>query len=468
MEDREMARSDAEDATGNTSLMSGAEAQFSEMDKFLEEERERQEDERERQEDERERQAEFEAVQRSKAKVTEWLKKLTGASSESEVGHGKSFLLDYSDDGSAPDRSVSDGDEVEPPAAAAFVGRPPDPAPQSPALVLPVEPLKPTWRARKAAAQGIRPVAQPQPQPYVRPLPRLPTGSGGGGPLRTKDPDVPQPTQQPSWQPPNLGAGYPRELTKKYWNERMGARGKLAGSTGLGAALEKFQESYNAVNWKIFHPNPPLPFSFAAWNDVIVATKAQVAAQAKTMETAHEAGVEVIKVATTAKGKISKSKFAPGNKKDICDEIIADTKVLMKHCEMEGADEYIENVNKKKIEQRMRNAKTTVDGLIGVPHKIIDCIVGFENAKEITDFKEVERSKLRPITQIVLNALTLFEAGFEISGGYEKVSPFSIDIIRCREIMNIFRPYVNDLVVIGIDDLEFHRERMVNLLREMQ
>jgi hypothetical protein len=207
MEDREMAGPDTEDAEGTASLMRGAEAQFREMDKRLEEQRERQ--------------AEFEDVQRSKAKVTEWLRKLTGASSESlalEGGHGdsnaatagsapsdpgvyapdalvKSFFPDDSDDGSIPDRSESDGDEVEPPSSGP--GEAPNPAPLR-QYVRPLPPLpidsgggpaaepETAWYPsddNTTSSPSSDPGEAPNPTPprqYVRPLPPLPIDSGGG------------------------------------------------------------------------------------------------------------------------------------------------------------------------------------------------------------------------------------------------------------------------------------------------
>lgn len=292
--------------------------------------------------------------------------------------------------------------------------------------------------ARPSAAAAIKPSFDKPAgvDPREKALPPLP-------PEATANP--PAIANQPVFVAPPLAEA----LTSEHWARN---RGRLAKTrrTGMGQALRELETLYAAVPWGQLSLTSPKPFSLAEWE------RRYEAAKAACLEAGRFYGQadHVRRLAL----EIRNSWRTLDAEKALCDGIVSRIDELTASS--------FRNVTEATLTARYETAiaarRQTLNSLhTKVPSLVDRCLAALRTVASEDDWTGAGMLTLcRNITQIIGNAQSLADAGFDVR----------VDILRCSDLFRRLTPYANKSAPRAIDGrgFEFHHRALMDILLEME
>lgn len=238
-------------------------------------------------------------------------------------------------------------------------------------------------------------------------------------------------------------------LTSEHWARN---RGRLAKTrrTGMGQALRELETLYAAVPWDQLSLTSPKPFSLAEWE------RRYEAAKAACLEAGRFYGQadHVRRLAL----EIRNSWRTLDAEKVLCDGIVSRIDELTASS--------FRNVTEATLTARYETAiaarRQTLNSLhTKVPSLVDRCLAALRTVASEEDWTGAGMLTLcRNITQIIGNAQSLADAGFDVR----------VDIPRCADFFRRLTPYANKSAPRAIDGrgFEFHHRTLMDILLEME
>ena len=321
--------------------------------------------------------------------------------------------------------------------------------------------------ARPSAANAIKPSFEKTAgvDPREKALPPLPPEATAGQPARFGRVDgglsVPEAgfdrrhqeaanTPAIASQPVSGAPPLAEVLTSQHWARNRGGLAKTR-RTGMGQALRELETLYAAVQWDQLSLMSPKPFSLAEWERRYEAAKAACTEAGKFYGQADH----VRRLAL----EIRNSWRTLDAEKALCDGIISRID--------EVTASSFRNVTEATLAARYERAiaarRQTLDSLhTKVPSLVQRCLAALKAVASEEDWtRGVGIPTLsRNITQIIGNAQSLADAGFEVR----------VDISRCSDFFRRLTPYANVGAPRLIDGrgFEFHHRTLMDILLEME
>ncbi|WP_207482395.1 hypothetical protein [Arenibaculum pallidiluteum] len=103
----------------------------------------------------------------------------------------------------------------------------------------------------------------------------------------------------------------PKVLTDAEWQKKKGAIAKLAGETGVGAALKAMEAAFKKVNWDKFDMDKQIPSNSVFDVGVVDAALAAAGDEMKNLEPLRKTIMDVDKKASDAAAKFKSNKLIP-------------------------------------------------------------------------------------------------------------------------------------------------------------
>jgi len=250
-------------------------------------------------------------------------------------------------------------------------------------------------------------------------------------------------------QPVSVAPPLAEALTNEHWARN---RGRLAKTrrTGMGQALRELETLYAAVPWDQLSLMSPKPFSLAEWERRYEAAKAACLEAGRFYGHAdHVRGLAL---------EIRNSWRTLDAEKALCDGIVSRIDELTATS--------FRNVTEATLAARYETAiaarRQTLNSLhTKVPSLVQRCLAALETVASEEDWTGVGILTLsRNITQIIGNAQSLADAGFDVR----------VDIARCSDLFRRLTPYADKGAPRAIDGrgFEFHHRTLMGILLEME
>ncbi|MGF6233689.1 hypothetical protein QFZ27_007644 [Inquilinus ginsengisoli] len=238
-------------------------------------------------------------------------------------------------------------------------------------------------------------------------------------------------------------------LTSEHWARN---RGRLAKTrrTGMGQALRELETLYAAVRWDQLSLMNPKPFSLAEWERRYEAAKAACIEAGKFYGQADQ----VRRLAL----EIRNSWRTLDAEKALCDGIVSRIDELT----ASSFGTVTEATLTARYETAIAARRQTLDSLhTKVPSLVQRCVAALKTVASEEDWTGVGILTLsRNITQIIGNAQSLADAGFDVR----------VDVSRCSDLFRRLTPYANIGAPRLIDGrgFEFHHRTLMDILLEME
>ncbi|TSD84155.1 hypothetical protein FFK22_034110 [Mycobacterium sp. KBS0706] len=239
-------------------------------------------------------------------------------------------------------------------------------------------------------------------------------------------------------------------LTSQHWARN---RGRLAKTrrTGMGQALRELETLYAAVPWDQLSLMNPKPFSLAEWERRYKAAKAACLEAGKF----HGQADHVRRLAL----EIRNSWRALNAEKALCDGIVSRIDELT----ATSFRDVTEATLTARYETLITRWRQTLDSLHTKVSSLVQrCLAALKAVASEEDWTRgvAIMTLSRNITQIIGNAQSLADAGFDVR----------VDISRCADFFHRLTPYANIGTPRLIDGrgFEFHHRTLMDILLEME
>lgn len=225
----------------------------------------------------------------------------------------------------------------------------------------------------------------------------------------------------------------PALLTKAHWDKKKGTIAKMAGSTGMGAALAKVEKAYKGVNWDTLEMtlNKPKPFHLKAWDkmqaDAVKEMKGGLAKLRAECFAARD-------VAKQTEAEFKKKKTIPKSSVQLCADIAQAADFMGV-----GANANSMGTRIEKMYAFGRKATDfTADGILKkAPAKVAVALKSLEvvkrNPTHATWKSEVMMTRARDVNQYIGNVGKLIDMGY----------PFKLNRANCDKVFKAIQLYAS-------------------------
>lgn len=227
---------------------------------------------------------------------------------------------------------------------------------------------------------------------------------------------------------PYTRPAYPAVLTKANWDKKKGTIAKMAGATGVGAALDALKKAYDAVAWDKFEISKNRPsqseFSLAKMEQMKKAALAEMGGAGAKLRAAAFAARDAAKAAAPdlKKNPLTKATGA------LCDEIAKAADFMGVGANANSLSGYIE----KDIAEARQAYDFTVEQIRkGIPGKV----AALANALKAMGEPSAESwkaqalmTRCRDLNQLIGNVPKLVAAGYDLGVDAGKAKTFFEDM----------------------------------------